>query len=89
MRKLFRNGAGILFAFSCAVFVGLFIYQLRMLGDLQQASAAGAYEGQLPAPWLAVLGALSGALSAAVIPFFGACLVDRIDAILSRREAAE
>ncbi|MES2326448.1 MAG: hypothetical protein V4499_03840 [Pseudomonadota bacterium] len=89
MRKLLQNGAGILFALSVVVFVGTLIYSLVMLNGLQQASVAGSYQGPLPAPWLSVLAAFSGALSAAAVPFLGACLIDRVDQYLDRRVAGQ
>jgi hypothetical protein len=89
MRKLLRNGAAILFVLSCVAFVGLLTYQFLMLSDLQQASGAGRYQGQLPPTWISLIGALSGAISAAAIPFFGACVIDRVDRFFTQREAAK
>ena len=88
MIKLLRNGAAILFVLSWIVFVGVLTYSFVTISGLQ-ASAAGNYEGQMPATWLTMIAAFSGAVSAAAVPFFGACLIDRIDRLLASREAAE
>ena len=89
MRKLLRNGAPILLVLSCIVFVGMLTYQLLMISSLQQSAAAGMYQGQLPSNWVTIIGAFSGAVSAAAVPFFGACVIDRIDYFFAHREAAK
>jgi hypothetical protein len=89
MSRFLRNGAQILFVVSCIVFVGLLTYQFVMLSGLQRESASGMYQGQLPSTWIVVIGAFSGAISGAAVPFFGACLIERIDRLLAHKEAAE
>jgi hypothetical protein len=89
MTRALRLGAAILFGVAVVVFVSTLTYQLLMMGDIQHAATAGTYEGTLPPLWLVTLAAIGGALSAAAVPFFGACVIDRIDRLLAHREAAE
>ena len=89
MRKLLRNGAGILLLLSCNVFVGLLAYQFLLLEQLQGQSQAGGYTEHLPAAWISIIGAVSSSLSGAAIPFLGACVIDRVDRFLAHKEAAE
>ena len=65
MRKLLRNGAGILLLLSCNVFVGLLAYQFLLLEQLQGQSQAGGYTEHLPAAWISIIGAVSSSLSGA------------------------
>jgi Zn-dependent protease len=89
MKRFFRNGAGILFVLSIIVFVGVLSYQLVLVRDLYHSALTGPYQGAVPPVWMEVIAAFAGALSAAAVPFFGACVIDRLDLLASRKEMAE
>jgi hypothetical protein len=89
MRKFLRNGAAILFWLSGILFVGVMVAQFSLLGEMQQQARAGSLVGHVPSTWSMVIAALSSALSGAAIPFFGACVIDRVDRFLTLKGAAE
>jgi len=89
MRKLLRNGAAILVVLSCIVFVGLLAAQLLLLSEMQRQAHVSSFGSYAPSTWTMVIAALSTAFSGAAIPFFGACVIDRVDRFLALKETAK
>jgi hypothetical protein len=87
VNALLKRAVPILLGVAAIVFVADLASQLWMAHDVMNGIRSGSYEG--PAPGLvSVLGVIAGALYRAAFPFFGACLLDRIDRWLLGRGAS-
>jgi hypothetical protein len=87
-RWAMKRGAAILFVLSLLIFVTSLVTQVMSGTGGAYTSFAAELNPNFPRAWFFLL-AFIGALSSSALPFFGACLIDRADRALSRKEAAE
>ena len=87
-RWAMKKAAAILFVVSLLIFVTSILTQLMSGSGGAYSSFAGQLSPKLPGVWFFLL-AFVGALSTSALPFFGACLLDRVDRALNRGEGAE
>ena len=86
-RVAMKYGAIILCIISLLIFL-ISVGANLMTGGNAWSSVAGNLDPSFPRAWFFML-AVINALTASALPFFGACLLYRVDVALGRQDASE